>query len=197
MHYDFIEIGTSDFKTLIESDKGIGLSVEPLKLYLDNLPDRENVTKVNYGISNVVGETSIYYVKPDDIVKYNLPIWVRGCNSINAPHPSIQSLLGDQHDEIITIDVVKIVNWEVLIKEYNITSVHFLKIDTEGHDAVILRDYYENCLLDEKLLAERIVFENNVLSDELLVQDIISDFKKLGYSGKQISYDYELIKTPL
>ena len=36
-HYDFIEIGTSDFDTLIESsdDNVVGLSIEPIKYYLD------------------------------------------------------------------------------------------------------------------------------------------------------------------
>ena len=38
MRYDFIEIGTSDFDTLLqESQSEIGLSIEPLKIYLDNL----------------------------------------------------------------------------------------------------------------------------------------------------------------
>ena len=37
--YDFIEIGTSDFQTLIEeaSDEAIGLSVEPISYYLNKL----------------------------------------------------------------------------------------------------------------------------------------------------------------
>jgi hypothetical protein len=46
-HYDFIEIGTSDFDTLIETsdDKTVGLSIEPIKYYLDRLPERKNVKK--------------------------------------------------------------------------------------------------------------------------------------------------------
>ena len=43
MHYDFIEIGTSDFDTLIENakDTDIGLSVDPMQIYLDKLPDNK------------------------------------------------------------------------------------------------------------------------------------------------------------
>ena len=43
--YDFIEIGTSDFQTLIEeaSDEAIGLSVEPISYYLNKLPNPKNV----------------------------------------------------------------------------------------------------------------------------------------------------------
>ena len=34
MKYDFIEIGTSDFHTLLQTTEGkIGLSVDPIKLY--------------------------------------------------------------------------------------------------------------------------------------------------------------------
>ena len=30
----------------------------------------------------------IFYVKPENITKYNFPNWLRGCNSISKPHPS-------------------------------------------------------------------------------------------------------------
>ena len=44
-HFDFIEIGTSDFDTLIEdaSESTRGISIEPIKYYLDRLPNKENV----------------------------------------------------------------------------------------------------------------------------------------------------------
>ena len=44
---DFIEIGTSDFWTIIESadDSMIGFSIDPLQMYLDNLPNKPNVQK--------------------------------------------------------------------------------------------------------------------------------------------------------
>ena len=52
IEYDFVEIGTSDFDTLIQASDGTlrGLSVEPIKFYLDNLPDKVLVTKVNCAI---------------------------------------------------------------------------------------------------------------------------------------------------
>jgi hypothetical protein len=113
MHYDFIEIGTSDFRTLIQTckDNETGLSIEPIKMYLDNLPDKPNVTKVNCAISNVNSTIEVFYVKPEDIIKFNLPNWVRGCNSINKPHPTVLNLLGDKHDSIITKEIVKVINW--------------------------------------------------------------------------------------
>ena len=46
---DFIEIGTSDYDTILEScyDFQKGISIEPLKFYLDNRPNRSNVVKIN------------------------------------------------------------------------------------------------------------------------------------------------------
>ena len=54
MKYDFIEIGTSDFDTLLETTiNKIGISIEPLKYYLDNLPNNDKVIKVNCAIEDI------------------------------------------------------------------------------------------------------------------------------------------------
>ena len=197
MHYDFIEIGTSDFRTLIQTcnDNEIGLSIEPIKMYLDNLPNKPNVTKVNCAISNENGSIDVYYVKPDDIIKYNLPHWVRGCNSINKPHPTVLNLLGNKHDIVITKESVKVLNWLKLIEMYHIETIGYLKIDTEGHDGLILDDYYKACLNDNKLLANTIIFENNILSNSELNNIVINNFLKLGYKGEKIGDDYKLIRV--
>ena len=40
MKYDFIEVGTADFDTEIQNHNGrIGLSVDIIQEYLDNLPN--------------------------------------------------------------------------------------------------------------------------------------------------------------
>ena len=196
MHYNFIEIGTSDFRTIVESSKEeeIGLCVEPLKHYLDKLPNKKNVTKANYALSSKMGEIEIYHIKPKDIIRYNLPNWVRGCNSINKPHPTVKKLLGNLHDEIVTVDKVNSVTWEYLIEKYDIESIDYLKVDTEGHDGVILTEYYKKCVNNKKLRANLIFFENNILKDETLITQAIQKFTQLGYKGKSIGDDYELTK---
>ena len=69
--YDFIEIGTANFDTLIESvDEGItGISIEPLTCYLDQLPNRNDVVKVNAALSDVDGTADIYYIDQSTIEK--------------------------------------------------------------------------------------------------------------------------------
>jgi len=197
MHYDFIEVGTSDFRTLIQTckDNEIGLSIEPIKMYLDSLPDKSNVTKVNCAISNINGTIDVYYVKPEDIIKYNLPNWVRGCNSINKPHPTVLNLLGYKHDSVITKEVVQVINWSRLVDIYKIESIKYLKIDTEGHDGLILDDYYNTCLSNVELLANTIIFENNILADIELNNSVINKFLNLGYKGEKIGDDYKLVKN--
>lgn len=43
MDLDFIEIGTSNFDTLIQtcSDDAFGISIEPLNFYLNDLPNKK------------------------------------------------------------------------------------------------------------------------------------------------------------
>ena len=84
--FDYIEIGTSDFRTLSQS-QGKGISVEPVKVYYDNLIITEGSYKLNVAISDHIGKCTVYWVNPDKIA--NEPDWVRGCNSINKPHPTM------------------------------------------------------------------------------------------------------------
>jgi len=197
MKYNFIEIGTSDFRTLIQTcdDETKGLSIEPLQYYLNRLPNKKNVIKVNCAISNKEDLIDIYYVSPDNIEKFSLPGWVRGCNSINNPHPSIQNLLREQHDSVISIQKVKCITWDTLINEFNVSSIDFLKIDTEGHDHIILEEYYNLCINNPLLWANKIIFEMNVLSNMESLSSLITKFKTIGYQGIKHPDDYELIKN--
>jgi FkbM family methyltransferase len=194
MKYDFIEIGTSDFKTLIENpNSGKGISVEPLKYYLNRLPSNPNVIKSNFAISDSDSEINIYWVTPENISKYNLPHWVRGCNSINAPHPTIKNLLKENHDSIVNVDVIKCITWSTFVKLYDIECIDFLKIDTEGHDAIILEEYFKLCDQIPSLLAPKILFENNVLSDSESINKVIDIAIQKGYKGEKLGDDYKLI----
>jgi hypothetical protein len=80
MYYDFIEIGTSDFNTLIETCnvEAVGLSIEPIKRYLEALPNKPRVKKLNMAVSNHTGEILLYSIVPELIELYKLPPWLRG-----------------------------------------------------------------------------------------------------------------------
>jgi FkbM family methyltransferase len=147
-HYDFVEIGTSDFDTLIQicDENTVGISVEPIKYYLDRLPNKSNVIKLQSALSTNDGECDVYYISEDDIQKHSLQWWVRGSNSINKPHPIVLKDIGEElYNKIVTIEKVPTISWDSLINSYNIKSIGHLKIDTEGHDHIILRDFLDFC----------------------------------------------------
>lgn len=185
MKYDFIEIGTSDFDTEIQNcdDDKIGLSIEPLIHYLDNLPNKKNVTKVNAAVSNYNGFVDIYYLNEEIIKKFDLPDYVKGQNSIGNPHPEILHwFVRGLTNEDISKKNVPVINFETIIKKYNVESLELLKVDTEGHDCIIMEDYLGYVSNNHNLLAKKIIFESNILSNQASVNSIINKCVSLGYT---------------
>lgn len=184
MRYDFIEIGTSDFDTEIQNcdDDKIGLCIEPIDFYLNNLPNKKNVKKVNAAVSNHLGKIDVYYLNEDTIKKFNLPYYVKGQNSIGSPHPEILKWanIGLTIDDISKKEV-NVINFKYIVEKYDVTSIDLLKIDTEGHDIIIMSDYLSFVEDKKELLADNIIFESNSLSDQNLVNDIINRCVSLGY----------------
>lgn len=181
-HFDFIEVGTSDFHTLIEkaSDSTVGLSIEPLDYQLNNLPNKNNVIKLNAALSNKIGTVNLYYIDDERIYENNLPFWVRGCNSLNKPHEFTKSRIGkDLYDEIVSIKKVPTVTWEKIINDYEIGSIDFLKIDTEGHEHIILEDYFEICEKSPELYANNIIFEYNETSNKEKLDYLIDKMESI------------------
>ena len=198
MHYDFIEIGTSDFETEIEKcdDNSIGLSIEPLINYLNKLPNKKLVTKVNCAVSNYDGKVNIFYVSEENIEKHNLPDGFKGCNTINKPHPITKGFVFGYSvpDEAISSIEVEVKSVKTLFEEYNVESIKYIKVDTEGHDCVIINDYFDVCIKNNHLFADKILFESNQLSDQNEVQKIIDKFIENGYNLEHRAQDTILVK---
>ena len=188
--FDFIEIGTSDFDTEIQNaELKRGISIEPVKRYLDALPNPPHVRKVHGAVSDRSGTIDIYSISPENIEKYNLPQWIRGCNSVNAVHPVV---VGKVPDEIITRDTVPVYTFNDIIKMCHVKSFKYLKIDTEGHDAIILESYLE-CVSTGFPLIPKIQFEANQWSDQKQVNNILEKFIKHGYTYTLLGDDIHLV----
>jgi FkbM family methyltransferase len=192
MELDFIEIGTSDFDTEIQNANGrTGLSVEPIQLYLDRLPTPEGVQKVCTAITNYDGEIKMFYMHPDTIKKHDFPDWLRGCNTIGVCHPIVRvnmHLRKLKQNDIITEQTVRCMTFETLCKQYNVSSCKFLKIDTEGHDPVILHSYMD--YVDsgfEKI--KKIKFESNEWTHPAEIQIALARLVNLGYKVKEFGYN--------
>lgn len=190
--YDFIEIGTSDFNTEIQkNDNKVGISIEPIKYYLDKLPDKENCIKLRSGVSDYNGKCIVYYLSEKTITNFNFPHWVRGCNSINSYHKTVSDLCKDKCIDIERItekDEVDVATLYQIMNKLCIDGVYLLKIDTEGHDTIILKKFYEE-IQNNAYLPHVIQFESNVLSIDNNVNEIIDLFSTTGYDLIEKSHD--------
>lgn len=178
-----IEIGTSDFRT--QAGQVEGIFIEPVKYYFDRLPD---CNKINCAISNREGgRIDIYYLTDEEITRYNLPKWVRGCNSVGQPHPSVVKILIERciSEYIIRCDSVPVRRIKSILDEHNVTAIDFLKIDTEGHDCIILNDLLNTV----DIIPKKIQFEANVLSSTTDVFEVRQRLFELGYSCQTVKED--------
>lgn len=184
MFLDFIEIGTSDFDSLLEEgdDAVKGLSIDPVRIYLDRLPDRLNCRKINAAISDKDGDAVVHFMKPDVITFHGLPQWVRGCSSIGSIHPTVKRLLlrrGIPARDAVTSTSVPMCRLMTLLTEQGVTGIYFLKIDTEGHDDIILNDFIDNSPLS--MLPHKLLFESNKLCDIARIHGVIVKLINRGY----------------
>lgn len=186
MHYDYVDIGTSDFdhSGIFHLNSKV-LLVEPLSCYYDTLPNNENITKANYAISNFNGSTDIYYVDPADIKKHNLPSFLKGCNSLNNEHNAVTYELEKNNIENLhKREVVNVITLDSLFLKYDVTSITNLKIDTEGHDHIILEQVLS--FVKQGFQIDTIQFEYFLFGDYFNnVKDLgtlLEQFLPFGYS---------------
>ncbi len=187
MKLDYLEIGTSDFHTEVEQNDGIGISIDPLQIYLDRLPNKDNNIKVCCAIGDYIGKTKVFYIHPNDIEKYDLPFWIRGCNSIVNPHTLAVEILKERKlEHIYRYEECDIITWHKLLSDYDITEIDFLKIDTEGYDLVIIEQILSS---DKNVLPKKLTFETNSITDPLLLDKTISMLQNRGYQFLEKGYD--------
>lgn len=191
MKYDFIEIGTSNFDTLIQTatDTTVGLSIEPIQYYLDQLPNPVGVKKLNCAVSrtNQNEILEVYYV-PEGLVKANrLPGWLTGCNSV-----------GEYHFQHIALEIEHLVEKQpvpclpigTIFDQHNVSELDYLKIDTEGSDCAImlhLAEYLKTQPITR--YPKKILFESNELAVPAQVEQVKKKFISLGYRVTQTGYD--------
>lgn len=180
--YDFIEIGTSDFDTLIQgSEDQFGISIEPVKYYLDRLPNRKNVKKLHCAVSfdDIERDANVYYLKEEDIIANKLPDWLRGCNSLNKYHYQHEQL---NIKSIVSVEGVKEIPLAKILVNNNVRRIKKLKIDTEGGDCFILKNLKRYLKTKSNIFyPKEIIFESNELSDPNLVNSTIKEYEALGY----------------
>lgn len=192
-HAHYVEIGTADFDTLVQRHvwrpEIVGMSVEPIKAYLDRLPGHggSNKTLLHAAVGEYDGFTDVYLVRPELVGGpylgaqslcrpeaarearlpggQCLPGWVRGTSSLGRwPEGVRQRLSEEQMRAAVAVTRVPLLKYSTLLTVYGIGSVDIVKIDAEGLDHVILKqvvDFAEQT----GVWPWQVQFEKNILSD--------------------------------
>jgi hypothetical protein len=143
----FVEIGSCDFGTLNPlALKGWGgLIVEPIKKYLDKLEKHPGVQYVNRAI-DVRSSFRDMYVYNEDLCSRD-----RDFSGMS----SFGEYVIDANRELLEPVRVATIPYSELMFIHEVKRIDFLKIDTEGHDWVILQMViYEGPLRPKLIKAE-------------------------------------------
>lgn len=123
----FLEIGSGDFETLdYLTDFGwSGIIIEPIPKYFHNLPKRSNIHYLNIAIDWTDGYRTMYTAPEETVLTTN---YTRGMSSFY------------QRDERLTQEIeVQTRTLESVLDEFDFKTIDFLKVDTEGFDAEIIK----------------------------------------------------------
>jgi len=198
LHYDFIEVGTSDFNTEIQHAHPMtrGLSIEPMHTYLERLPDLPLVKKLPMAVSDRDSELQLFYVSPDDIAKHNIDEWIKGCNSIQHPHPTAWHYLKYFNLTYLMRSItVRSVTFGTLVSEHSVGSIGHLKVDTEGHDPNIIRSMVQYCEQHPGTFPKMITFEANQLTSDDEKSGTLGLLSKHGYVVlHDDQYDVQMVR---
>ena len=138
MNKVFVEIGTSNFDTLIPLTKNgwQGYCVEPIREYIDDLTKlNENVVLSNCAISSYDGTLKMYKSVTDN------DLWSRGIShAVEQQGSKLLEMKNNYHLKKGVIDV-PCYTLSTYIKRMGITHIDFLKVDVEGHENDIFDAY--------------------------------------------------------
>lgn len=180
MHYDFIEIGTCDFESILNTETvERGLAVEPIAYYLNRLPSRPSVTKVHAAMGDHLGLVDMYWVHPDEYEKAGVEGWVRGGSAVGKLLWSVEAALKRKNAlHLARVSPVEMLTWPVLCQRYYVSSVDFVKIDAEGSDCMIV-----NNILDASGVMPPILqYERNDAHTVEQLQSVALRMRSFGYT---------------
>lgn len=206
MHYKFIDIGCGHSNVSVDI-YGLdvrGLLVEPIKEFCDVLPNSTKVIIENCAITNYDGELEINITNQDmrDLIYFPINV-LKTKKHAERLHKKYK-IYGSE--SIIHKDgkpnkrKVPCFTLETLLKKYNIDELDVLKIDVEGHEAIILKQVIH--LLETKRLKinEYIIFEYNDLSNKTELDNIVNIInEQFGYTHefKTLGWNEDIIMTKI
>lgn len=192
--FDYVEIGTSNFDTFAQSNinnTSKGLSIEPIKELIDELPKREGWFFLNAALGNSNGKSKIYRVSREDQEKYKLPDWVDSSSSIGLRNPNVLRVLKEKQlpDSLFAEREINIVNWSNILSTFSIKGIKDLKVDAEGMDIDILLWFFESIPEDFELPFS-IKFEaREEMTDKKKMNILLDIMREKGYKFSRAAND--------
>ena len=212
-HFDFIEVGTSDWGTLTqfcagEDDKAVlasevrtsidslrwvrGLAVEPVREYLDALPQLPRVSKVESAMGEFSGDATVYMVSAENIQRYMYKYSVQGrdvmwyaksLSCVGRPHPQLSWMLREVgRDDLLEQRSIRVLSWADLCALHSVASVDVVQLDCEGMDCAVLRGLLTHCERDPASLPRLIQFEAKAeLTDPCEIDATLQALVARGY----------------
>lgn len=179
---DVIQIGSNDGDRFDPLNKYLNkyqtntIFVEPIKKYFEklkkNYSNKKNYIFENSAISNKNGIYEMYKVNEKNLNLYD--DHVAGISSFNKSH-LLKHSVKKKH---IISEKVNSLTVSSLMKKYDIKNLDLLFMDVEGHEGVILNNFFENIELRPIIVFEFIHIKNDIF--EKIVENLKS--KKFLYS---------------
>ena len=175
---DYLEIGTSDFGTILQAVDALagtpGLPLEPLRgvsvdavpVYLNALPTQaQHHRKLNLAVTGTLPHPPalpVFYLEPSDIAARGLPDFLRGCNRVGEPHPLALEVLASHglgDSGLLKRAEVRVMSIPELILHVGACRLSALKIDVEGLDAELMLSYAAFLWANPQCRADILLFE--------------------------------------
>ena len=180
-NFFFVQIGANDgissdpIYNLVTKEGVHGIALEPVsnifKQLTKNYAAYPNVHPVNKAIHKTEKEMLLYRVNPD---KKQYPEWTKGTASFNKRHHQLSEI----NDTDIIEEKVQCISYDELIKEYKISHIDLLQIDTEGYDYDIIK------MIDfDKLAPSIISFEHGITSG-IMNKEKLFEIQELLFRNK-------------
>jgi FkbM family methyltransferase len=124
----FLEIGSCYFNTLndFSDNNWKGVIVEPVEKYINLIPRKKNVTYLNCAVDTTKGERTLYMVNQAQV-------------ELDSDYAGMSTFHKWPFTDTIPIQV-ETKTYQEVVSEGELESIDYLKIDTEGHDWVILQN---------------------------------------------------------
>lgn len=163
--FRFIQIGANDgvsFDSLyryVTTTNCKGIVIEPIGIYFQelvkNYRNHPEIIPVNVAVHKSLKKANMYFVDPTTLDEQ--PDWASGIGSLDPDHHRNAGIVCDR---LIT-EVVQCVHLMDLIKTYELETVNYIQIDTEGYDSEII------AMIDFDVINPTLIrFEHIHLSDE-------------------------------